>query len=113
MGNLMIVIRRRPDLGRTRAVRYLVLVDIVLRSLEINRELGVVRQRLILGVVLVQGEVVVVGYVGVGLDSRYVTGRPGLGHTAKVQLRTRVVARALIRLRRLLLLSQLLTESLV
>lgn len=67
----------------------LVLVDVILRRFEVHREFRVVRQCLVLGIVLVQIEVVVVRYVGVRLDGGYVPSGSGLSSGVEVQLRLR------------------------
>lgn len=63
------------ELGRARAVLYFVFIYVVLYRLEVNGELGVVRQGLILRIIFVKIEVVVVRYVRIGLDCGNVTGR--------------------------------------
>ena len=57
---------------------YLILIDVVVRRLEVHRELGVIRQRLVLRVVLVQREIVVIRYMRVRLDRCDVPRLPGL-----------------------------------
>lgn len=67
----------------------LILINVILGSLEVHRELGVVRQCLVLGIVLVQIEIVVVRYVGVWFNGGNVPSWPGLSPGVKVQLRLR------------------------
>lgn len=112
MGDLMAELLERgslAQLGGAGRVLDLVLVHVILGSFEVHRELGVVGQRLVLGVVLVQIEVVVVRYVGVGLDRGYVPGRPGLAPSVEVELRLRETG---VRVRTVAR-GQLLAESLV
>lgn len=66
---------------------YLILINVVFGSLEIHREFGVVRQCLVFRVVLVQIEIVVVRYMGIGFDSGYISSRPRLPPAIEVQLR--------------------------
>lgn len=75
-----VLLKGRPlsQLGRTRRVLYLVFVHVVLYSLEVHRELGVVRQCLILGIVFVQIEIIVVRYVRIRLDRGDIAGRTQL-----------------------------------
>lgn len=67
----------------------LVLVHVIFGRLEVHGEFGVVRQRLVLWIILVQIEVVVVRYVGVWLDRGYVSGRSALSTSVEVQFRVR------------------------
>lgn len=89
---MSVLLKGRPlsQLGGARRVLYLVFVNIVLYGLEVHRELGVVRQCLVLGVVFVEIEIVVVRYVRVRLDRGDVAGRPQLATVVKaVELRVR------------------------
>lgn len=81
--------RSLTQLGRAGRVLNLVLVNVILGRLEVHRELGVVRQCLVLGVVLVQIKIVVIRYMGVWFDGGYVSSGSGLSSGVEVQLRLR------------------------
>ena len=85
------LLKSRPltQLRRAGRMLNLILVDVVLRRFEVHREFRVVRQCLVLGVVLVQIEIVVVRYVGVRFDGGYVPSGSGLPSGVEVQLRLR------------------------
>lgn len=102
--------RSLPDVRGARAVLNLVLVDVVLGGFEINCELGVVRECLILGIVLVQIEVIVVRYVTVGFYGGDVTGRSLLDSVAEFVFRVlKNTGRGAVTIRR----AELLTQSLI
>lgn len=85
-----VLLKGRPlaQLRSAGRVLYLILVHVVLYRLEVHRELGVVRQCLVLRIVLVQIEVIVVGYMRVGLDRGYVARWPELAAVVEaVELR--------------------------
>lgn len=87
-----VLLKGRPlsQLGGARRVLYFIFVHVVFYSLEVHRELGVVWQCLVLGVVFVQIEIVVIRYVRIRLDRGDVAGRPQLAAVIEtVELRVR------------------------
>lgn len=81
--------RSLSQLGSTGRVLYLILVHVILYRLEVHRELGVIRQCLVLWIVLVQIEIIVVGYVRVRLDRGDVPRRPQLAVVEAIEFRVR------------------------
>lgn len=68
----------------------LVFIYVVLYRFKVYRELGIIRQCLVLWIVFVQIEIVVVGYVRIRLDGGNVAGRSQLPTIVEaVQLRVR------------------------
>lgn len=89
---MAVLLKGRPlaQLRRAGRVLYLIFIHVVLYRLEVHRELGVVRQCLVLWIVFIQIEIIVVGYVGVRLDRGNISGRPQLAAVVEaVQLRVR------------------------
>lgn len=87
-----VLLKGRPlsQLGGARRVLYFIFVHVVFYSLEVHRELGVVWQCLVLGVVFVQIEIVVVWYVRIRLDRGDVAGRSQLTAVVEtIELRVR------------------------
>lgn len=87
-----VLLKGRPlsQLGSAGRVLYLIFVYVVLYRLKVHRELGVVRQCLVLWIVFVQIEIIVVGYVRVRFDSGDVSRRPQLAAVVEaVELRVR------------------------
>lgn len=93
VNDLMAVLLKGRPLAQLRCagrVLYLIFIHVVLYRLEVHRELGVVRQCLVLWIVFIQIEIIVVGYVRVRLDRGDISGRPQLAAVVEaVQLRVR------------------------